>query len=253
MNQYYTKLTFFMLIAMLLWGGGWTALKILTEVATLEVVIFWRFFIMFLAFFPILFVLKSSLKVSKKSLVFIFASSVLNILFMVFAFLGVHYGQAGSGGVIITTLSPLFTVVFVNIFFKKPFAKKELIGLAIGVFGGLIMLGIFTEQNMLQVFSTGNFYYLLAALVWAVVTLLSQKSHLHIHPVIYSFYISGVATVILLFLTMHQDLGMIFDQDLSFWVSLLYLAVLGQTVATTIYFYASGKLGSAKASSFMFV
>lgn len=34
---------------------------------------------------------------------------------------------------------------------------------------------------------------------------------------------------------------------------MIYLAVLGQTVATTIFFTASGILGSEKTSSFMFL
>lgn len=45
----------------------------------------------------------------------------------------------------------------------------------------------------------------------------------------------------------------VFEQGRAFWVSLIYLAVLGQTVATTIFFIASGKLGSQKTSSFMFL
>lgn len=34
---------------------------------------------------------------------------------------------------------------------------------------------------------------------------------------------------------------------------MIYLAVLGQSVATTIFFMASGKLGSEKTSSYMFL
>ena len=34
---------------------------------------------------------------------------------------------------------------------------------------------------------------------------------------------------------------------------MIYLALFGQTVATTIFFMASGVLGSAKTSSFMFL
>jgi drug/metabolite transporter (DMT)-like permease len=36
-------------------------------------------------------------------------------------------------------------------------------------------------------------------------------------------------------------------------VALLYLAIFGQAIATTIFFIASGKLGSEKTSSFMFL
>jgi len=46
---------------------------------------------------------------------------------------------------------------------------------------------------------------------------------------------------------------LVFEQGWEFWVALLYLAVLGQSVATTIFFMASGKLGSQKTSSFMFL
>ena len=44
-----------------------------------------------------------------------------------------------------------------------------------------------------------------------------------------------------------------FEQDSKFWIALIYLAVFGQTIATTIFFMASGKLGSEKTSSFMFL
>jgi drug/metabolite transporter (DMT)-like permease len=45
----------------------------------------------------------------------------------------------------------------------------------------------------------------------------------------------------------------VFNQDFKFWLALIYLAVLGQSVATTIFFIASAKLGSQKTSSFMFL
>jgi len=45
----------------------------------------------------------------------------------------------------------------------------------------------------------------------------------------------------------------VFEQDFEFWSALIYLGVFGQTIATTIYFVASGKLGSSYASSFMFL
>ena len=44
-----------------------------------------------------------------------------------------------------------------------------------------------------------------------------------------------------------------FEQGWQFWLALIYLAILGQTVATTIFYMASGKLGSEKTSSFMFL
>jgi drug/metabolite transporter (DMT)-like permease len=50
-----------------------------------------------------------------------------------------------------------------------------------------------------------------------------------------------------------SNLAAVFQQNSQFWIALIYLAVFGQAVATTIFFIASGKLGSEKTSSFMFL
>ena len=84
-------------------------------------------------------------------------------------------------------------------------------------------------------------------------TVLSQHSQKHIHPIHYSFLISVLATIATFFYAYDADLMAVFSQGLAFWIAMIYLAILGQTVATTIFFIASGKLGSQKTSSFMFL
>ena len=239
-----------LLLAMLLWGGGWTALKILTYELPMDVIIFWRFFIMSISFLPILYFFKEPISLSKNSLMYIASSSVLNIAFMVSSFLGIKYGLAGAGSVIITSLSPIMTFVFVAILFKNKITSLQLIGLLLGFVGGFIIL----QLNDISLFLNGsNTYFLLCAVIWAGVTILSQKSHAHIHPIHYSFFISVVATIAAFIYAYGSDLSAVFAQGLEFWIALIYLAVFGQTIATTIFFMASGKLGSQRTSSFMFL
>ena len=242
--------TYLLVFAMLLWGAGWPALKVLTYSLPVEVVSFWRFFLMIFAFIPVLFFLKKPLTLKKEALKYILPSAVLNVLFMVFAFLGVQKGFAGSGGVIITTLSPVLTFMLVSLVFKKHPPKMQIIGLVIGFIGGLIMLKVTTLVGDLN---GAEFYFLLCALVWAALTLISQRSHAVIHPVHYSFFIAIFATVIFFFIALPYEVMAVADESLAFWSALLYLAIFGQTIATTIYFVASGKLGSAQASSYMFL
>jgi len=242
--------SYLLVFAMFLWGAGWPALKILTYSLPVEVVSFWRFFLMIFAFIPVLFYLNKPLVLKKEALKYILPSAVLNVLFMVFAFLGVQKGFAGSGGVIITTLSPVLTFMLVSLVFKKHPPKMQLLGLLIGFIGGLIMLKITT---LIGSFNGAEFYFLLCALVWALLTLISQRSHTVIHPVHYSFFIAVFATVIFFFIALPYEVMAVADEGLAFWSALLYLAIFGQTVATTIYFIASGKLGSAHASSYMFL
>ncbi len=244
------RFTYLLILAMLLWGGGWTALKIITIELPMEVIVFWRFFLMSLAFLPILYFLNKPITINAKSLKYVAMSSVLNVAFMVSSFFGIKYGLAGSGGVIITTLSPIMTFFLVFILFGKKLFLSQYVGLAIGAIGGAIML----ELNDLSLFLNGsNAYFLLCAIIWAGVTTLSQRSHSHIHPIHYSFLISVVATLASFIYAYDANLLAVFEQDAEFWISLIYLAVLGQTVATTIFFIATGKLGSEKTSSFMFL
>ena len=235
---------------MLLWGGGWTALKILTYEMPMDVIIFWRFFLMTLSFLPILYFFKEPIRLHFGSIKYILSSAILNIAFMVSSFLGIKYGLAGAGSVIITSLSPLMTFILVAILFKKQIQKSHYIGLALGIIGGVIIL----QLNDLTLFFNGsNSYFLLAAIIWAGVTILSGRAHKHIHPIHYSFFISIIATIVAFFYAFNSNLMAVFEQGLDFWVALIYLAVLGQTLATTIFYMASGKLGSEKTSSFMFL
>ncbi len=242
--------TLALIFAMFLWGGGWSALKILTYSTSADIIVFWRFFLMSISFLPILYFVNKPLSLNSSSIKYISVASILNIAFMTLSFLGVEAGMAGAGGVIITTISPLFTFLAVFILFKTKLRYSQYIGLLIGLIGGVIML----ELNDIGLFLNGsNIYFLLCAITWSAITILAQHSHKHINPIHYSFYISIVSTLIVFFYAFHSDLLSVFDQNLEFWLALLYLSIFGQTIATTIFFIASGKLGSEKTSSFMFL
>jgi len=235
---------------MLLWGGGWTALKILTLDLPMDVIIFWRFFIMSLSFLPILYFFKTPIQLNASNLKYIASSSVLNIAFMISSFIGIKHGLAGSGSVIITTFSPVITFLFVAILFKNRLYIHQYFGLTLGLIGGIILLqltdfGLFIDSS--------NIYFLVCAIIWAMVTILSQHAQKHIHPIHYSFIISIVATLATFIYGFNSDLMSVFEQGTRFWIAMIYLGVFGQTIATTIFFIASGKLGSEKTSSFMFI
>jgi len=238
-----------MILAMILWGAGWPALKIVTATVNADVVTFWRFFIMAIAFIPIIIFLKKPIRYSKEAFFITFFSALLNIAFMYLSFWGVQAGTAGAGGVIITTVSPVLTVLLTIALFKIKVTRRQWLGLGIGILGGAVML----EVWRLDILQGGNFYFLMCALVWAFLTLLSQKSHTHLEPIHFSFLLAVFAIPMMFIACYDSDLSVVFDQDLYFWSAMLYLGILGQTVASTIYFIASGKLGSGVASSYMFL
>ncbi|MEJ2467487.1 MAG: DMT family transporter [Campylobacterales bacterium] len=237
-------------MAMVLWGIGWPALKAVTQSdVPVEVVTFWRFFLMALAFIPILFWRKKAIGLNRRTLRFTVIAAAFNTAFMYFAFWGVQAGTAGSGGVIITVASPILTALLALLLLRARVDRVQLFGLGVGLLGGMLMLEIW-HADLLR---SGNLFYIAAALVWAALTLLGQHSHAHMDPIHFNFWLAVFAVPLTFAAALPYELGSVFAQDARFWAGLLFLAVMGQTVASTIYFVAAGKIGSARAGSYMFL
>lgn len=233
---------------MMLWGAGWPVLKILSESVSWEVATFWRLALMSIAYIPVLWWNKKPLHLDRSAWMSVGVSGLLYTLFMVLSFLGVKVATAGAGGMIITTLSPILIVLITIIFTGFRPSKQHLFGLGVGLLGGIIMVRLW-EGTILS--NVGNLLFILAALSWSVLSVLAQYSRQYLDPIRYSFFIGLIATLCMFFMAYGHGILAVFDQGIRFWSALLYLSVMTQTVATTIYFIASTKMGSGKASSYM--
>lgn len=233
---------------MMLWGAGWPVLKILSQSVSWEVATFWRLALMSIAFIPVLWWNKKPLRVARSAWSSVTLSGVLYAFFMVLSFLGVQVATAGAGGMIITTLSPVLIVLITIVFFSFRPSKQHLFGLALGLLGGLIMVELWDGTILTNM---GNLVFILAALTWSLLSILAQNSRQYLDPIRYSFFVGLIATLCMFFMAYGHGIFAVFDQGIIFWSALLYLSVMTQTVATTIYFIASGKMGSGKASSYM--
>lgn len=149
---------------------------------------------------------------------------------------------------IITTLSPILIVVITIVFTGFRPSKQHIFGLLLGLLGGIVMVRLWEGTILTNV---GNLLFIFAAVTWSVLSVLAQYSRQYIDPIRYSFFVGLIATSCMFFVAYGHGILAVFDQSIVFWGALLYLSVMTQTVATTIYFVASGKMGSGKASSYM--
>lgn len=233
---------------MMLWGAGWPVLKILSQSVSWEVATFWRLALMSLAYIPVLFWNKQPLRLARSAWTPVAVSGLLYALFMVLSFLGVEIATAGAGGMIITTLSPILIVVIAIIFTGFRPSKQHIFGLGLGLLGGIIMVKVWEGTILTNV---GNLLFIFAAATWSILSVLAQYSRQYLDPIRYSFFVGLIATVCMFFMAYGHGILAVFDQGIVFWSALLYLSVMTQTVATTVYFIASTKMGSGKASSYM--
>lgn len=238
---------------MVVWGISWSAGKIIAPYSSKEVTIFWRFFVTFLSLIPLMFLLKIELKKSKLIFLFGISGAILIILYNYFFFQGLAQGKAGLGGVLVTSLNPILNFIFVAIVYRQSIRFKESIGLLLGLLGGAVILQLW-KFDLGDLFQSGNLYFLGASFVWVLVTINSQHASKVSHTILYSFYIYGFASLFsLLIVGINGTAGSLFITDPAFWTSIFYISVISTTFGTTMYFIATSKLGSNKASSYIFL
>jgi len=234
------------------WGGSWTSAKVITNLSSPEVLTLWRFIVTVISFVPILVWLKTPMKLSKRSFLQALAGAVFIVVYNKFFFLGLRYGLAGAGGVLVTTLNPLLTFILTMVLFRREASKAETVGIVLGCTGGLILLEIW-EISISKLLLSGNLFFLIASLAWALLSITSERSKNYMSPVVFSFYVYGFAAILDFFIALPYPIFQPLKFGAVFWLNILFLSVGCTTFATTVYFYASTRLGSRRASSFIFL
>lgn len=245
------KLIFFLIIAMVIWGGSWTSGKLITLSAPTESVIFWRFLFTTLSMIPLIFVFKASLKVSVRSVLLLALGGFIMFLYNIGFLYGVKNGFAGAGGVLVTGLNPVFTFLLTIILLREKTSAKQILILLLGFAGGLIMLEIWNASSG-QILDGGNLFFIIAATSWAFLAILSQKVQKKIHFITYSFYVYLFCTVYGFIFSLANHAMFPIPTELPYWWNILYLSIGATTIATTVYFLCTKQLGARLASSFIF-
>ena len=252
MNNNKAKLFFFLFIAMLIWGISWPNAKIIGSYADYDILIFWRFIFSTITILIIILFLKIPIILQKNIVKYIFLSSIFVVAYNYNYFKGTKIGLAGLGGVIVPTLSPIFTYLLSLITKKRGFNKLNLFGFLFGIIGGGILLEIW-NISLNELVKSGNIYFIIAAITWSFVTIFSEKVQNKIHPLSYSFWIYCSSIILSLPLTKTNSLLTIFSFDWIFWVNFLIVSAFSVGFATTIFFYTTMRLGAATSSSFMYL
>ncbi len=103
-------------------------------------------------------------------------------------FTGLTHGLAGAGGILVTTLVPILTFSLGCLFTMKKPSLKDSLGLMLGAIGAGIIMEIW-KTDMSQLFKSGNLYFLVAALSWALLTHTSSRAKRYTSAYTFSFYL----------------------------------------------------------------
>jgi len=199
----------------------------------------------------VIFFLKHSLKLSAPNLLLALISGVLLVAYNYFFFMGCHLGEAGFGGVLVTTLNPIATFILVALISRKKLTKTEAIALMIGAIGTMSILEIW-KYGLDVWMEDGIKYFILASITWPFITILSARLK-EASAIVFSLYMFMSATAIIYIFILHAQVSNIANLDTVFWINLLLLSLFGTTFGTSVYFIGSSTKGSKWASSYFFL
>tara|TARA_B100001758_G_C18184398_1_gene491179 strand:- start:26 stop:724 length:699 start_codon:yes stop_codon:yes gene_type:complete len=184
-----------------------------------------------------------------KNLKFIIPASIIFYIYNIYFFMGTHYGYAGKGAVLVTTLNPIITFIIMSII-NKGVKKKEMIGIFLGILGGLFIMNVFNE-GILNIFHINNIFFLICAFTWGINTVITNYGQKDINPFQFIFFCYLFTTIISLPFSEINTID-ILKLDYRFYFNFLIVSLGAMSFGTSIYLYSTPKLGPIKASAFIF-
>lgn len=241
-----------MVVTMTCWGLSWASGKVLSRYSDAMTISFYRFAITFLTLPLIMIFLKVKTVIRKKGIFDVVMAALMMSLYTFLFFKGLEKGQAGAGGVLVTTLNPVVAYAMMLVLtWRKP-TLKESIGLLIGILAGVVLLKLISQPD--QLFHAGNFYFLLAAFSWAILSNFTARASRYGSAVAFSFWLYAISTVVMFFFAgWHSSVEVFYEGDSTFWWNLFFVSSIVAGGATTFYFVATSKIGASRASSFIFM
>lgn len=246
-----TKYYIGMFMAMILWGIAWTTGKVAVEHSNIQVAAFWRYFIAFLGMLPVVLYMKKSFLVDKIAYFYMIIAGLLSALFSNLFFAGLAHGDAGYGGTMVTSLSPLLTYFLSIMIFSTKVSFKQMIALSVGIFGAMTLLRV--PMDGLDFLNVNSLYFLVCALVWSFVTIITQKVSHRVDPMVYTLVVFFITAVTTMFVALPYEPFNLFAYDQIFWYNILFMGLLAGSFSMAVFFISASQIGAHNAGVFMFI
>ena len=240
-----------MLFAMITWGIAWTNAKIVGEYLGYYNLVFLRFLLGFLALLPFILTKLNSFKnIPFLTFINIFSMGILFFIYNYCFFKGTDLGNSGYGGVLVTTTNPVITFLIISAITQK-ISLNKILGLMLGILGGLIIMDVF-NQGMIHILDVQNKYFISCSIVWGIMTVIMSYGQDKMDSLLYIASCYFITTVISIgFINFEEILGIV-NFDFRFFIHFFLVSMGAMSFGTSIYIYATPRLGPIQTSVFIF-
>ncbi|MEY2373521.1 DMT family transporter [Lysinibacillus capsici] len=215
----------FLSLAASIWGAMYVVVKVVVEVVPPLELVWMRYLIAVIALGIIGIMMRQSWKIAKKDWLIIFLVGLIgNTISIVTQEMGTMLSTAQMGA-IITATTPAFMVVFARLILKESITLKKCLSIALATIG----VGIIVGNGQIDVTQQlGGLYLLLAALTWALMSVLVKKIPSHYSQIVVTTYTSMIAVMLLTPFVLPRlqnlDLASVLQPTIS--GGLLYLGII---------------------------
>ena len=213
-----------------------------------------RFFVAGVLMFVLAYILKQPLKISRKQLINSIIASFFFLIYGNGVFVwALKYVDSGFGALIAST-QPLFVLLLLRLIDRKPFQKKSIIGVVLGISGMYLLISqkeLITSEDMLL----GIFMMLSCVLSWSYGSVFVAKADLPKSFMVTTGYQMLVAGFVLLgmSLSFHETWLPLTDWSREVMFSILFLIVFGGIVAFTAFNFLLKNVSPEKVSTSAYV
>ena len=233
---------------MVSWAIAWTNAKIVGEYLSFYNLIFLRFLFGFISLLPFLIYCYKNLPDFKKYK-YIIIPSILFFVYNIAFFKGTYFGQAGRGAILVTTLNPLFTLLIMS-FLRKKILLKEIFGIILGLFGGLIIMDVF-KSGFNSILDIKNIYFVICAITWGIMTVFIDIAQKKINSYVF-IGLCYLFTMIISFFYTDFNSVELSKLDFRFYFNFFLVSIGAMSFGTSVYMYSTSIIGPVKASVFIF-
>lgn len=215
----------FLSLAASIWGAMYVVVKVVVDIVPPFELVWIRYVIAVVVLAIIGICMKQSWKIAKRDWFIIFLVGLIgNTISIVTQEIGTMLSTAQMGA-IITSTTPAFMVIFARFILKEKITLKKCLSIVLATVGVFIIVGNGKVDGTQQL---GGFYLLIAALTWALMSVLIKKVPNHYSQIVFTTYSSLTAVILLTPFVLPKlkdlDLSLVLQPTIS--GGLLYLGVI---------------------------
>ncbi|OME85170.1 EamA family transporter [Paenibacillus sp. FSL A5-0031] len=238
-------------LAASIWGGMYVVVKHVVDLVPPLELVWIRYVIAILALLFIGVVTKQSWRIEKRDLLLVFFIGLIgNTISIITQEVGTMLSTAQMGA-IITSTTPAFMVLFARIILKEKITLKKAISIILATIGVSIIVGNANIDSSLQL---GGVSLLIAALTWALMSVLIKRVPRNYSQIVVTFYTTLVAIVLLTPFTVTRLPELDFQALMhpSIWGGLLYLGIISTACAFLLWNRGLQMLNASSGGLFFF-